>query len=199
MRLFRYEKERSAKLSAKRSAMIRKMTSAAMFAALLCISAPWSVPIGAIPVSLATFAVYLTGLTLGRSGVMSAACYLLLGAVGLPVFSGFSGGVGVFAGPTGGFLAGYLPGVLVCGILCDIIAGRSASQTVRLIGYLFSAAASAGIIYSCGILWYVHITGQSLTVAAAVCVLPFVLPEIIKILAAAVLAPILRDRIAKIR
>lgn len=173
---------------------IRKMTSAAVFAALLCVVSPWSVPIGAVPVSLATFAVYLAGLTLGRSAVMSVVCYVLLGCVGMPVFSGFSGGVGVIAGPTGGFLTGYIPAVLVCGSIADV-AAKTVSKVGRFLGYLGSAVAAAVIVHACGVVWYMSLTGQSFAEAAVVCVMPFVLTECVKLLAAAVAAQVLRERV----
>lgn len=176
------------------SRKIRKMTAAAVFAALLCVIAPWSVPVGAVPVSLASFAVYLDGLTLGKNAVMSVGCYLLLGGVGMPVFSGFSGGVGAFAGPTGGFLAGYLPAALVCGALSDLTEAKAKGRADRYFGYFASALLSALIVHLCGILWYICLTGVTFTEAAAVCVLPFVLPETAKIAAAVMIAAVIRDR-----
>ncbi len=80
----------------------RQMTLSAMLTALLCILGPLTLPLGPVPLSLTAFALMLTALLLGP-GRAAACCgvYLLLGLMGLPVFSGFTGGAGVFLGPTG--------------------------------------------------------------------------------------------------
>ena len=95
------------------------MVRTALFSGILCVLAPVALPVpgSPVPLSLATFAVYLTGMILGtKQGVLSVLVYLFLGTVGLPVFSGFSGGIGILLGPTGGYLLGYIPCVLVTGL-----------------------------------------------------------------------------------
>ena len=90
---------------------------AALLAALLAVISPFSVPLGAIPLTLATLGVYLAAVIGGAGfGTLAVAVYLMLGAVGLPVFSGFIGGVQAFLAPTGGFLLGYLPCTVAIGI-----------------------------------------------------------------------------------
>lgn len=173
------------------------MTTAAVFAAFLCVIAPWSVPIGAVPVSLATFAVYLAGLTLGKSGVVPVVCYIMLGLVGLPVFSGFGGGAGVLVGPTGGFLMGYAPGVLACGILADLVFSRVRGRIGQMIVCMAALIVSAFVIHACGLAWYMNLTSQTMAEAAAVCVLPFIVPECLKMLTASVCAAVLRERVVK--
>lgn len=93
------------------------MILAAFFVALLAVLSKISIPFASgVPVTLQTFGVALCGLVLGtRKGLYATLAYLLLGAVGVPVFSGASGGFGVFAGPTGGFLIGFLSMVALCG------------------------------------------------------------------------------------
>lgn len=84
----------------------------ALFAAILAVLSPLSIPLPftPVPLSLGTFAVYLAAAAGGvRWGTLSVAVYLLLGAVGIPVFAGYSGGLQVLVGPTGGYLIGYLP------------------------------------------------------------------------------------------
>lgn len=95
-----------------------RLVLSGVFAALLAVFSQISIPtpVG-IPVTLQTFAVALCGYVLGPAlGTISVAVYLALGAVGVPVFAGFSGGVGVFAGFTGGYMWGFLPMVLLCGV-----------------------------------------------------------------------------------
>ena len=90
----------------------REVTRCAVSIALLAVSAWVSIPVGPVPVTLQTMVLALicTALT-AREAVASVACYLLLGAVGLPLFSGMQGGLGVIAGPTGGYLWGFLAGI----------------------------------------------------------------------------------------
>ena len=86
-----------------------QMAVTAVMAAVLCVLGPLTVPIGAIPISLANLVICLTAWLLGpKFGTLSVAIYLALGVVGLPVFSGYGAGLAKVAGPTGGYLVGYL-------------------------------------------------------------------------------------------
>ena len=80
----------------------RKLVFLSLFAAMLCIVSPFSLPIGVIPISLATFAMYIAASVLGASGTISVLVYIFIGAVGVPVFSGGLGGIDRLVGPTGG-------------------------------------------------------------------------------------------------
>ena len=87
-----------------------QMAVTALMAAALCVLGPLSVPIGAIPISLSNFVICLTAWLLGpKFGTLSVAVYLLIGLVGVPVFSGYGAGIAKLAGPTGGHLGGGLP------------------------------------------------------------------------------------------
>ena len=97
----------------------RRMTLTAMLTAMLCLLGPLTLPLGPVPLSLTTALLMLMGLLLGGGkATLCCAVYLLMGLVGLPVFSGFSGGAGALLGPTGGFLLGYLPMTALCGFVC---------------------------------------------------------------------------------
>ena len=94
---------------------VRSMALAAMMTALLSLAAQIAVPVGMTKMTMQTFAAALAGFLLGRrTALMAVGAYLLLGACGLPVFSGFTGGIGVIMGPTGGFLIGFLPMAALC-------------------------------------------------------------------------------------
>ena len=95
------------------------MVLCAVCAAITCILAPLSIPLaGGVPISLATFAVMLAGVLLGGSlGAASQLIYVLLGAVGLPVFAGWTGGLGNVLGMTGGYIIGYIPCVWLASFL----------------------------------------------------------------------------------
>ena len=85
-----------------------------VMAAVLCVLAPLSIPIGPVPVTLATLVVYLMGSLLGwKWGTAACLAYLLAGLAGLPVFSGFQGGPGVLLGATGGYILGFLASALL--------------------------------------------------------------------------------------
>ncbi len=85
------------------------ITMTALMTAILCILAPFSIPLSTVPISLGTFAVYLCAAILGpQKGIISVLIYLMLGLVGIPVFAEGMAGFGVLAGPTGGYLIGYL-------------------------------------------------------------------------------------------
>ena len=96
---------------------VRSMVFMAIFAALICVAAPYAIPMpGLVPISLGTFAIYLTGAMLGgKRGTVAVCVYILLGAIGLPVFTGFAGGFAKLLGPTGGYIVGYVPLVLLTG------------------------------------------------------------------------------------
>ena len=162
----------------------------ALLAAALCVMAPMAVPIGPIPISLATLGVYLAAGLLGPwRGTAAVGLYLLLGAVGVPVFSGCSAGFPVLFGPTGGFLWGYLLCVMVAGLLC---------RDDRMGLLPLNLAAGTVALYVAGVAWYMWQTGADLASALLICVL-FTLPgEAIKIAVATALILPLRPRVNRL-
>ena len=101
------------------------MVVTALMAAVTCILAPLSVPIGPVPISLTNFAIYLSLYLLDwKKGTLSYLIYLLLGLVGLPVFSGFTGGLAKLAGPTGGYIIGFIPMAIICGFAFEKFSNR---------------------------------------------------------------------------
>lgn len=151
---------------------IRKMTRCAMLAALLTVCAWISVPVGDQAVSLQTFAVFLTlGLLGGRLGSATVLVYLLLGAAGLPVFTGFRGGIGVLLGPTGGYLWGFLAACLLYWALEDRLP-RWGNMVVGMLCCYACGTAWYYFVYAPGALWPVILT----------CVVPYVIPDALKLL-----------------
>lgn len=171
---------------------LRSMIFTAIFAALLCVMAPFSIPIGAIPITLATFAVYLTGGMLGRRRAFVAVLiYLVIGFIGVPVFSGFRGGAGVVLGVTGGYLIGYLPAAYITGLFADLFKTKKYMLPVGML-------AGTAVLYLLGTAWYVIATGSAVIPAISVCVVPFLLLDALKIIAASVLVVLLgKIRFAK--
>ncbi len=154
-----------------------------LFAALNAICAQIFIPLGftPIPMNLGTLGVFLTGGLLGRKyGVISMGVYILLGAAGIPVFSGFRGGLGILAGPTGGYIAGYLLAVFIIGIILE---KGHAKLTLRLL----SMTAGLAACYCLGTLWFMISTGTGFYAAFVSCVLPFLPADAVKIFAASFL------------
>lgn len=164
---------------------------AALLAALTTACALIAIPIGPVPIVLQNFFVFLTGLLMGpRWGLASVAVYLLAGACGLPVFSGGTGGIARFVGPTGGYLIGYLPAVFVIGRICE--KGRQ-RRGVDLLAVVCGAL----IVYACGIPWLKILTGMSWGKTVALGMLPFLPGDALKIAAVVPVALTLRPIISK--
>lgn len=154
------------------------MTRIALCAALLAPCAWLSIPTQP-PFTMQTFGVFLTLLLLGaRDGAIAIALYILLGAMGAPVFSGFNGGMGALLGPTGGYIVGFLLICPIYGLLCRNKAGLWAKALALFLGLL--------ACYAFGTLWFVKVYGDTkgpITLLAALskCVFPFILPDLAKL------------------
>ncbi len=166
---------------------VRNMVFCALFAALIAVSAQIQFPVGPVPISLATFAVMMGGLLLGwKGGLLAVAVYLLLGAVGAPVFAGLKGGVAVLAGPTGGYLVGYLPYAALAGL------GGAAWQE-KFWGRCALLLCGTAVCYLLGTAWFMYQSGRGLADSLTLCVFPFLPGDAAKIALAAFLAPRLRQ------
>ena len=157
------------------------MVLCGLFSALLAICAWISIPVFQLTFTLQTFAVFLALFTLGgKWGTLTIGIYLLLGSVGLPVFSGFRGGLGALLGVTGGFLWGFL---------LTGIAYWALERVCKPLGICLGLAAC----YLAGSIWYSFYAGNAGFGAALLqCVLPYLLPDILKIALAQYLAKRLR-------
>ena len=159
---------------------------ASLLAALIAAGAYLAIPIGPVPIILQNLFIFLSGLLLGSKwGVTSVGVYLLAGALGLPVFAGGVGGIGRFAGPTGGYLLGFLPAVYVIGRIAETSRKHAVSDILAML-------CGSLIIYACGVTWLKLLTGLTLTKTLAVGMYPFILGDIIKIAAAVPIAKALR-------
>ena len=176
-----------------RSQKTIRMAEIALMSAVLCVISPFTIPVPAspVPLSLALFAVYLAAVLLGaKRGALSVLIYLILGAVGLPVFSGFSGGIGVLAGPTGGYLVGYLLCAVIVGVVAYVEPNGKKRNFAR---YVLAMLLGTLACYSFGTVCFLLIMKGTYTVAheLLVCVVPYLLFDMIKIIVAtAVVMPI---------
>jgi biotin transport system substrate-specific component len=152
------------------------LVRAALAAALISASALVTVPIGPVPVTLQILAVAVTVLLLSpRESLAALATYVGLGAIGLPVFSGGSGGFGVLLGPTGGFLLGFLLGAPLGSFVRMRLADRH-PFAADLAGIIVLIAVS----YAAGLAQFVAVTDMTVAAAFTVAVAPFLVPDAIK-------------------
>ena len=151
----------------------------ALFVALMAICAWITIP-AAVPFTMQTFGVFLALLLLGgKRGAICMAVYLLLGAVGVPVFSGFRGGVSALVGSTGGYLVGFIVSALLMWALTGFARRNRWTLAVAL-------AVSLLACYAFGTVWFVVVSvraGKAMTFGTALsfCVLPYILPDAAKI------------------
>lgn len=174
----------------------RDLTLIALFTGLMAVCAWISVPVPApfVQFTMQTFAVFAALMTLGgRRGTYAVAAYLLLGAVGAPVFSNFRGGLGVLLGTTGGYILGFFFTALLYWLMT---ARLGESLPVKLAAGVLGAAT----YYAFGTAWYLVLYASAgnpvgLMTALGYCVLPFVVPDLIKLALALLLARRLRKYI----
>lgn len=172
----------------------RELCYTALGAALMAICAWISIP-AQVPFTLQTFAVFfITGLLGLKCGTISVIVYLLLGAVGLPVFAGFKGGLGSLTGVTGGYLLGFVFSALAVGLITKFF-GRSLPVLV------ISMVVGLVLCYAFGSAWfqvlYIRTKGAITTGAVlSACVIPYLVPDAIKIALAALLVRQLQGHIS---
>ena len=171
---------------------IYDMAEAAVFAAVIAVSAQIQFPLpSGVPVTLQTLAVALCGYCLTiRMGMSAILVYILIGLVGAPVFSGFTGGVAVLFGKTGGFIIGFVFLVFACGA-----ASEAEKKSVRIVFGLIGLI----LCHLVGTLWYAFLTESSVLSAAVLVSLPFILKDAICVVSAVFLSPRLKSAIAAAR
>ncbi|MFQ7281996.1 MAG: biotin transporter BioY [Christensenellales bacterium] len=167
----------------------------ALLAALTAVLAQIAIPLPftPVPLTLGTLGGYLAaGLLTWQAAAMSQLVYVLIGAVGIPVFAGFTGGFGILMGPTGGYLIGYIVLALAAGFIISKASGKF---------YWFVIAMIAGTFfcYLFGTIWFMAITKNGMAASISACVIPFLPGDAIKIVLASLLScklrPILKRKI----
>ena len=156
----------------------RSITRCGVCIALLACSAWITVPLGPVPFTMQTFALALLPQIMStRDAFFTVAVYLLLGAAGVPVFSGFQGGLGVILGPTGGYLLGFAAGMPVAGTIAH------ASALPRRARGALAGVALLAVSYVLGTLQLMNVYAIDAPAALVVAVVPFVVPDMVKIMA----------------
>ena len=168
---------------------VAMMTRVALMAAVTAVAAQIAIPLpfSPVPFTLQVLAVILSGLLLGpRYGALAQAIYLLIGAVGVPVFAQFKGGLGVVLGPTGGYLLSYPIAAAVAGL--GTYAARSAARRRALWTSLLWGCVGLAVIYALGAAWLAAVMRLPIAAALAQGVAPFVIFDLIKVALAALVA-----------
>lgn len=154
----------------------RSIARCGVLVALLAASAWITVPLGPVPFTMQTFVLALLPQVLGtRDALFTVVIYLLLGAVGVPVFSGFQGGLGVLMGPTGGYLLGFAAGMPVAGFVAH------ADMLPRRARGVAAGIALLAVSYVLGTFQLMNVYGIDAPAALAVAVAPFVVPDVVKV------------------
>ncbi len=167
----------------------------AIFAAFLCIFSVITIPIGIVPITLGTFGIMLASAILGwREGTISVIVFILIGAVGIPVFSGFKGGVSVIAGPTGGYIWSYIIMALITGALTRKLAKK---PVLAMIQIALACIAGVAVCYFFGTLQFVFVQNTTFAAALGMCVIPFIPFDILKAVVAGYIAYTVRMRLSK--
>lgn len=168
----------------------RRVTTAALLAALLAVSAVVAVPVGTVPLTLQVFVVVLIALLVPPGwAALAVGTYLLVGALGLPVFAGARGGLGVLVGPTGGYLVGFFIGAVVGAALGRLVGKR---LRPRWLGDAIVGVVVILIIYACGWAQLAAVAHLGASAAFFAGVVPFIVPDALKAAVAVGLAPVVR-------
>ena len=168
----------------KRMALIGVMT------AVTCILGPFSIPLpfSPVPISFTNLAIYLAAYVLGmKACTVSYLIYMLLGMVGVPVFSGFTGGPAKLAGPTGGYIIGFIAMAIIAGLVID----HFHQPWLQLIGMIVGTI----ICYVLGTAWFCFEAKSTVSGALSICVFPFIPGDLIKMIIAMLIGPAIKKRL----
>lgn len=186
------EKARNEKLTLEKEKMsIGTITTIGVMTAVTCILGPLSIPIGPVPISFTNLAIYFTVIILGmKKGTISCLVYLLIGLVGVPVFSSFTSGPAKLFGPTGGYLIGFIFLALIMGFFVDQYIGN-------IVMYIIGMVLGTVVLYGLGSAWLAYQAGMTFTAALMAGVIPFLIGDGIKIALAALIAPVIRTQLVR--
>ena len=197
---YRYIQQRNYTMQKRQNQSVRQLVYVAVFTAIIAIIAQISIPMpGGVPMTLQTLAVPLAGIVLGRKGgTASTLLYVLLALCGVPVLAGFSGGPGVVFGMTGGFIVSFPLMAFLAGwgyMLFDKMKrkGNENNSVSRYAVLVLSLVIGSIVNYLVGMIWFSVVTGSSMKEAFLLCVAPFLVTGIIKIILAAWIGPLLRS------
>lgn len=177
----------------KRKITTQQMALVAIMTALTCILAPFSLSIGPVPISLTNLVIYFSLYLLGwKLGTLSYVIYLLIGLVGVPVFSGFTAGPAKLFGPTGGYLIGFIPMAIIAGIVID-------KYTEKWLLCLLAMIIGTIVCYTLGTAWLAYEAKMDMMAALWAGVIPFIPGDLVKMALAILIAPKIRAQVCRAR
>jgi len=174
---------------------VKLMVQIALVTAVICVLAPLSIPLpfSPVPISLTILAIYFGLYAIGwKWGTVACLLYILLGLIGVPVFSGFSSGPGKLLGPTGGYIFGFIFVAVIAGIFIDKFETKI---WMHIIGMVLGVI----VCYTFGTIWFLIVMdGYTVGSALAACVIPFIPADIVKMIIAVLAGPAIRKGIKRI-
>ena len=166
----------------------KELVICSLFSSLTAILTQISIPLPSVPITMQVFAVALCGLVLGkRLGFISQIIYVLLGTIGLPVFTHFRGGIGMILGPTGGFILSFP--------IIAFVVGYFSEKFKSTRGIIFGMICSLLISYIIGTLQFCLVTNSDVVKGITICVVPFIIVDIIKLIFATVVGRSILKRV----
>lgn len=175
----------------KEKSKIYQMALIGVVAAVICVVGPFSIPIGPVPISFTLLAILIGVYALGtKSGTIACLIYILIGLVGIPVFSGFSGGPSKLFGPTGGYIIGYIFLALIAGWFIDHF-------NMKVIPSVIGMILGVAVCYTFGTIWLAYQAQMTAEAALMAGVIPFIPFDIIKIIIALILGTQIRKALKK--
>ncbi|XCP85636.1 biotin transporter BioY [Roseburia hominis] len=175
----------------------RQLVLIALMTAITCILAPFSIPIpfSPVPISFTNLVLYISIFVLGyKMATVSYLVYLLLGFVGLPVFSGFTGGLAKLAGPTGGYLVGFIFMTIIAGFFVEKCHGKY-RHALSLAGMVLGTA----VCYAFGTVWLAKMMNLTFAQGLATGVIPYLPGDAVKMIAALIVGPTLQKRVGNLQ
>lgn len=176
----------------KLSTKAQTLTFVALSTAITCILGPLSIPIGPVPISLTILAIFISVYAIGlKRAFVSLLLYMLIGFIGIPVFSNFKGGFNVLIGPTGGYIVGFIFVVLCTGIVVE-------RYEDKIYMHVIGMALGTILCYILGTAWLAYQGHMTFYEALLAGVIPFVWADAIKIAIAAIAGPRLRKALKRL-
>ena len=173
----------------------KEMAVTGVMTALICILGPWAIqiPINPVPITLCTMGIYFALYVLGmKLGILSVVLYVLLGAIGVPVFTNFSGGIGKLLGPTGGYILGYLFLAVICGFFLSKFPEKLPPHVA---GFVLGTL----VLYLFGTLWLQYQLKLTFLAALMAGVIPYIPGDAVKLIIAIAVGIPLKKRLKKAR
>lgn len=173
----------------------KEMAVTGVMTALICILGPWAIqiPISPVPITLCTMGIYFALYVLGmKLGILSVVLYVLLGAIGVPVFTNFSGGIGKLLGPTGGYILGYLFLAVICGFFLSKFPEK---LPLHVAGFVLGTL----VLYLFGTLWLQYQLKLTFLAALMAGVIPYIPGDAVKLIIAIAVGIPLKKRLKKAR